>query len=145
MPEARLAGLAGISMVIRIVLALIGLFYVVNGGYMLAAPEAWYAAIPGVIDTGPMNHHFIQDIGLAYAASGAGLLLGARTRRNAGTLALAGATWPALHAMLHLAGWVMHGIPAEIRVALNEAIGVMALAVLGAVLAILRARREGAV
>jgi hypothetical protein len=132
-------------MVIRILLGILGLFHLVNGAAMLFAPESWYAAVPGVAMTGPMNHHFIQDIGLAYLASGAGLMLGAGSGRIAATLALAGATWPALHALLHVWGWIAHGIPRDANAFVSEAVGVVALAALGVLFAWLRARDEGAV
>jgi uncharacterized protein YjeT (DUF2065 family) len=48
-----------------------------NGLYMLAMPDAWYATVPGVVETGPANHHFIRDIGLAYLAAGCATVLGA--------------------------------------------------------------------
>ena len=57
-------------MVTRLILVLLGLIHLANGLWMLTAPEAWYAAVPGVAMTGPLNHHFIQDIGLAFLASG---------------------------------------------------------------------------
>jgi hypothetical protein len=132
-------------MVIRILLGILGLFHLGNGAAMLLAPERWYAAVPGVGMTGPMNHHFIQDIGLAYLASGAGLMLGARAGRTAATLARAGAAWPALHALLHIWGWIANGIPRDANAFVSEAIGVVALAALGALLAGLRARNEGVV
>jgi hypothetical protein len=132
-------------MVIRVLLGILGLFHLVNGAAMLLAPESWYAATPGVGMTGPMNHHFIQDIGLAYLASGAGLMLGARAGRTAATLALAGATWPALHALLHVWGWIANGIPRDANAFVSEAVGVVVLAVLGVLLAWKRARDEGVV
>ena len=120
---------------VRAGLVILGLFHVVNGLWMLFAPDAWYAAVPGVSGTGPINHHFIADIGLAFLASGAGLLLGARRMRQAGTFALAGAAWPALHALLHLWGWLHEGGPATAAVAVSEGIGVMLVGALGAGLA----------
>ena len=47
---------------VRLGLLVIGLFNVANGLYMLLAPGAWYASVPGVVSTGPMNPHFIVDI-----------------------------------------------------------------------------------
>ena len=130
-------------MFVRILLGLLGLFHLANGLYMLAAPDSWYAAIPGVAMTGPINHHFIADVGLAFVASGVGLTLGLRAGKMAATFALAGATWPALHAFLHLWGWVEHSIPTNTNVLISEAIGVIALSALGAVLAWINARKEG--
>ena len=40
---------------------------------MLARPEIWYYSIPGVTGTGPLNLHFIRDIGCAYLVAAAGL------------------------------------------------------------------------
>ena len=59
----------------RFMFAAIALVYLANGLTMLGLPEFWYRSIPGVADTGPMNPHFIRDIGLAFLACG-GVLLG---------------------------------------------------------------------
>ena len=60
-----------------------------NGVVMMAAPYPWYLAVPGVIQTGAFNDHFVRDIGAAYLACGAGTLLGALDlRRHAGAVDL---------------------------------------------------------
>ena len=41
-----------------------------NGVFMFADPQAWYDAVPGVHDTGPINFHFVRDIGIAYFTAG---------------------------------------------------------------------------
>jgi len=130
-------------MAVRLMLLCIGLLYVATGLWMLASPEGWYAAVPGVTMTGPNNHHFVSDIGLAYIASGAGLALGFRAGATAAALALAGATWPVLHAGLHVWGWISHGFPARADVAISEGVGVVVLGVLGFILALANAREEG--
>jgi len=130
---------------IRPGLVILGLFHLANGLYMLAAPDAWYAAVPGVIQTGPMNHHFIADIGLAFAASGAFMILGARAGMTAAALALAGATFPTLHAFFHVWEWIADGIPKDTRVMASEAVFVMLVSFLGMALAWMRARKEGVV
>jgi hypothetical protein len=111
---------------------------------MLVAPGLWYTMVPGVIDTGPLNQHFIYDIGMAFVASGAMLVLGARAGRGAATIAAAGATWPALHALIHIEGWATMGFPSDTQVAISEVTGVVALAALGVALAWLRAKGEPA-
>lgn len=131
-------------MVTRTILLLLGLLHLANGLWMLAAPEAWYAAVPGVAMTGPINHHFIQDIGLAFMASGAGLILCFRPGAVPAALALAGATWPMLHALLHIRGWLAHGFPADTHVAMSEVVGVVLVSFAGFGLAGMNARREGA-
>jgi hypothetical protein len=131
----------GCPVVIRALLLLLGLFHLVNGVVMLFAPGQWFAMVPGVPMTGPFNHHFVQDVGLAFIASGAGLGLSALRRPHAGLLAAAGATWPALHALLHVWGWFT-GAMADGHIITTEAIGVVLPAVLGGVLASLRIRGE---
>lgn len=60
----------------RQLLIMLAIIYLANGLLMLAAPNLWYQITPGVADTGPINIHFIRDIGLAFVgASGSALLL----------------------------------------------------------------------
>jgi hypothetical protein len=127
----------------RIVLAVLGLFHIANGVWMVLAPMSWYVAIPGVAETGPLNHHFVADIGLAFIASGAGLLAG--LRKNTAMLAMAGATWPALHALLHIWGWLVHGFPPGPNVFVSETVGVVIIGAVGVLAAWLNARKQGAV
>jgi len=130
-------------MAVRAMLLILGAFHLANGVYMLVAPMAWYMAVPGVSQTGPLNHHFISDIALAFIASGAGLLLGARARPWAGTAAVAGATWPALHALLHISGWFRHGFPTTAPLIASEILGVVGVGLLGVALAWTRIREQG--
>jgi hypothetical protein len=130
---------------VRILLILLGIFHGANGLTMLVAPDYWYASVPGVTATGPMNHHFLTDIGLAFIASAIGLLMALRTGRTAATLALAGATWPALHGLFHLWEWIADGIPANPQQIVSDAVAVMAVSFAGFWLAWVWAHREGVV
>lgn len=132
-------------MTTKLILALLGLFHVVTGLWMLADPMGWYLAVPGVTGTGAMNHHFIVDIGLAFIASGAGMIASLSAARSAATLALAGATWPSLHAAFHVWEWIAGGIPRDPRVLVSTGIGVIVVSFAGLALAWLRARQEGTV
>ena len=80
----------------------LGLVLAANGLFMLAAPGAWYAAVPGVTDTGPLNPHFVRDIGAAYFVAGAGLAWFA-ARPKARAAALLAALFLGLHALIHFA------------------------------------------
>jgi hypothetical protein len=124
-------------------LLILGSFHLLTGIWMLAAPMGWYMAVPGVSASGPLNHHFIADIGLVFLASGAGLILGARRGPRAAVWAVAGATWPALHAFLHIWGWFAHGFPATGPLIASEVLGVVGVGALGVVLAFARNRQEG--
>lgn len=79
----------------------LGLILAANGSAMLAMPEIWYATVPGVSETGPLNLHFVRDIGCAYLVSGIGLLWLARSA-VAWPAALAGSVFLLLHALVHL-------------------------------------------
>ena len=127
-------------MIVRVLLLLVGVLHLVNGATMLIAPVSWYETVPGVTGTGPFNHHFILDVGMAFIASGALLALGARLNSAAANFAVAGASWPILHALIHVAGWFTSGFPSEPRVIFADAVGVVAVAVLGGTLAWFRTK-----
>lgn len=129
-------------MVVRALLLLLGGFHLANGTAMLIAPTSWYEAVPGVTGTGPFNHHFVLDAGMAFIASGSLLALGARTAASAASFAIAGAAWPILHALVHITGWLTSGFPTEPRIVFSEVIGVVALAALGGALAWFRTRGD---
>lgn len=130
---------------VRIALILLGIFHTANGLFMLAAPDYWYNSVPGVTASGPMNHHFIADIGMAFLASGVGLLMATRISPTAATFALAGATFPALHALIHVWEWVSDGIPNNPQQIASDAVAVMLVSFVGFWLAWVWARREGVV
>jgi len=49
-----------------------------NGVWMLADPAGWYVSLPAAVpDFGPLNEHFVRDIGSAFTMLGAALLWGA--------------------------------------------------------------------
>jgi hypothetical protein len=80
----------------------LGLALAANGLLMLFDPAGWYGLVPGVPETGPLNPHFVRDIGGAYLVTGfalAGLALNERAR----PAALAGALFLTLHAFVHIA------------------------------------------
>lgn len=93
---------------LRALAALLALLYAGNGALMLWDPFRWYAATPGVMDTGPFNFHFVTDIGLIYLAGAVGFAAwAARPALGWGMLAIA-ALWPALHAGFHLIMMLRH-------------------------------------
>ena len=92
----------------RMLLLALAIFHVANGVIMLAAPELWYANVPGVTETGPANVHFIRDIGLAFIAAGTALFMGVRSQHFAALLVPA-AIFLSGHAGLHAVEMVVHG------------------------------------
>lgn len=124
-------------MALKIGLALVGLFNVLNGLLMLVDPTAWYARVIGDMPMGMMDAHFIRDVGFAYLTSGVGLVWGIRAGATSAAFTLAGAVWPVLHALFHLGLWAMNGVPRGAAL-LNEGVGVVVLSFAGALLAWLR-------
>jgi hypothetical protein len=88
---------------LRTLLAFIlGLLSAGNALWMLAAPLDWYHHIPGVVDTGPANTHFIRDIGCAYLVAALALLWLAVSPARAWPAALAAGVFLLLHAGTHV-------------------------------------------
>lgn len=104
-----------------------------NGAAMLAQPAAWYHAVPGVIYTGPLNMHFVRDIGAAYLASAAGLAWRALRGPAAAPAAQWGALFLGLHAAIHV-GETLAGLCGW-RQLLADTPGVLLPALLAAALA----------
>ena len=80
---------------------LLGTGLAANGFTMLAVPETWYLLMPGVAATGPLNLHFVRDIGCAYLVSGVSLMWLARDARK-WPAAIAGTAFLLLHAGVHV-------------------------------------------
>ena len=104
-----------------------------NGLWMLFAPQPWYHAVPGVADTGPLNLHFVRDIGCAYLVAAAGLAWRAVEPTRGAGAALLGAAFLAMHAGVHIAetllgicGWgaLLRDVPGVVL----PAFGALALA-----------------
>jgi|SRR5262245_28651179 len=96
------------------VLGVLAALNLANGVWMIAAPASWYAGLPAAVpDTGPLNQHFVRDIGSAFVVMGCALA--------------AGAAWPALrvpalalvslfyvlHALVHVADTLTGHLPAS--------------------------------
>jgi uncharacterized protein YjeT (DUF2065 family) len=84
------------------VATLMGAAAVANGLLMLASPEDWYQAVPGVTATGPFNQHFVRDIGLIYLLAGTAFLWGAAEARYRVLLWALPTAWITSHALFHL-------------------------------------------
>jgi uncharacterized protein YjeT (DUF2065 family) len=81
---------------------LVTAIFTANGLMMLVVPELWYHTIPGVIDTGPFNAHFVRDIGIAYLVCGAAFGWLLRDFARAWPAALGAAVFQLLHGGLHI-------------------------------------------
>jgi hypothetical protein len=86
----------------QLLIALVGIFALVFGSFMLIHPFEWYQLLPTVKFTGPPNPHFIRDIGLAYIASGVMLVYAAWNPPMRWLAAFAGSMWLMVHGILHI-------------------------------------------
>lgn len=86
---------------VRTGLWVLGALALVNGAAAFLLPEFWYSAVPGVTGTGPLNVHFVRDIGAAFLAAGAGLAATA-WRPALWPAGAAGAAFLVLHALIHV-------------------------------------------
>ena len=58
----------------RAVAGVLALFTLFNGVSMLVDPGGWFERIPGVVETGPFNPHFVRDVGFGFLAAGGALV-----------------------------------------------------------------------
>ncbi len=101
----------------RTLLLLLGGWNILTGLYIFVAPQHFYDSVPGVSMTGPFSIHFLRDVGLAYAASGAALLWGGRHYQR--STAIAGAGFVCLHALFHIQIWIARGAPLDLVTCTN--------------------------
>ena len=95
-------------------LGIFGLANLANAAWMLADPAGWYAGLPAAVpDTGPLNTHFVRDVGSAFAVMGCALLWAA-VRPALRVPMLAGvALFYLLHALVHVTDTVAGRLPAS--------------------------------
>jgi hypothetical protein len=87
----------------RALFGVLGVLNVANGLWMLLAPAAWYRDLPaGVPDTGPLNVHFVRDIGAAFTTIGVAFLVAAPDAPRRRGVLLAATLFYLLHALVHV-------------------------------------------
>ncbi|MBW2396121.1 MAG: hypothetical protein JRG95_17855 [Deltaproteobacteria bacterium] len=86
-----------------LVLGLFGLANLANGIWMLVDPVHWYFTLPaGVPDFGPLNEHFVRDIGCIFTLLGGGLIGAAFVPSLRVVACGAAAGFSVLHALVHI-------------------------------------------
>ena len=85
-----------------------------NALWMLADPAGWYEGLPAAVpDTGPLNTHFVRDIGSAFGVMSAALLLAAaRPALRVPMLGLVSMFY-VLHALVHVTDTLAGRLPAS--------------------------------
>jgi hypothetical protein len=88
----------------RVVFWLFGILNLANGLWMLASPASWYHHLPaGVPDTGPLNFHFVRDIGSAFTTIGIAFCVAAPDAPRRRSVMVGAAVFYVLHALVHVA------------------------------------------
>jgi hypothetical protein len=99
---------------------------------MLFGPEAWYQWVRTVPHTGPLNVHFVRDIGCAYLASAGGVLFFAVRPDSGRPAATVGIAFLTLHGLVHV--WDTLTGRATLEHLASDFIGVLAIPLLAAAL-----------
>ena len=116
-------------MALRIILAAVALLLALNGLNMLFDPAGWYASVPSVPHTGPLNPHFVRDIGIAYLTSSLSVGLAAWRGAYFWPGLITALAFLGLHALLHI--WeAIIGLPASMHMSTVDLVGVYGPAVI---------------
>ena len=84
-------------------LLVLGVGSLLNAAWMLLAPGHWYVRLPAEVpDFGPLNVHFVRDIGCAFATVGMALVWAARSRALRFPLLGVSSFFFSAHAVLHV-------------------------------------------
>jgi hypothetical protein len=87
----------------QVLLLVIAIPSLANALWMLAAPSHWYLNVPaGVPDFGPLNHHFVRDLGCAFLCVAVALIAAARSSAPPLPLVLVAGTFFWAHAAIHI-------------------------------------------
>lgn len=97
----------------RQVLWVLAALHAVFAFWMLSDPAGWFAAVPGVVDTGPYNHHLVRDVGIAYLTMAGGFAAAAYWPRAAFAILLIVAIWFVGHAATHVLDIASGALPAS--------------------------------
>ena len=85
------------------VLILGALGNIANGLWMLADPAGWFTGVPAAVpDSGPLNEHFVRDIGSVFTMLGIGMVWAAFAPAVRVALMSMVALFYTLHALVHV-------------------------------------------
>ncbi|MDN5215074.1 hypothetical protein QQ020_23535 [Fulvivirgaceae bacterium BMA12] len=85
-----------------------------NGLWMLFSASTWFTMMPvGAENTGPLNSHFVHDVGLVYILVGIGAFWCASKLDKAIEIHLAITFFMAGHALIHIGEILSGSLPAS--------------------------------
>src|SRR5689334_10842381 len=93
-------------------LAIFAIANLANAVWMLVEPAGWYAGLPAAVpDTGPLNTHFVRDVGSAFGVMGAALLVAALRPALRAPMIGCVALFYVLHALVHVGDTLAGRLP----------------------------------
>ncbi len=87
---------------ITVIIGALAVVHAGNGLYMFFAPQTWFFTTPGVVDTGPFNHHLVQDVGSAYFMTAVAAAFAIATPALRFPLMALASVFVGLHAVIHV-------------------------------------------
>lgn len=92
----------------HVTVAVVAFGLMLNSFAMMFSPPLWYSIVYTVPETGPLNKHFVRDVGIAFFCSSVALLW---AKRGGGwRCAALGAMFVVLHSFLHAIELVCFGM-----------------------------------
>jgi hypothetical protein len=86
-----------------IVFGLFALSNLIVGGWALVDPVHWYYNLPGDVPaSGPLNEHFVRDIGAIFAVAGVALTIAVLNTAWRMPVLVGVTGWYAAHAVVHV-------------------------------------------
>ena len=85
------------------VLVALGISNLANAAWMLSSPGGWFSGLPAAVpDFGPLNEHFVRDIGSAFLTCGVALIWAGFVPRWRVPLVAPVTLFFVLHALAHV-------------------------------------------
>ncbi len=96
------------------ILVVLGALNATNGAWMLADPSGWYHGLPAAVPhTGPLNEHFVRDIGSVFVMMAIALAWAAASPAARVPLLAMVALFDVLHALVHVFDTLHGRLPAS--------------------------------
>jgi hypothetical protein len=93
---------------------LLGAGSLANGAWMLASPYTWFTGVPAAVtDTGPLNVHFVYDLGVVFVLAGIGAFWCAAQRDFRNPVHVGLTLFFVGHALIHVVEIVVGHLPAS--------------------------------
>jgi hypothetical protein len=91
------------NQILKAIYTILGGISLGNGLWMLVSASTWFKQMPvGAEDTGPLNHHFVHDVGLVYVLVGLGAFWCGHRLKNCMEVHLSITLFMAGHALIHV-------------------------------------------